>query len=264
MKNTILFLLFCFSVFFDFAQNIKTETEYLYLINTQKNIEIIKDNLRNAEIVADKIILYPDSFNAEGSRFFRQLAISYLLAEQNEKALYSVARQICFFPDNNSAFSQSILKQSCEKISINDDKKIYERLLTPLSNKYLVLFKAMISSKIRNIDNLLLRDIGFYKKKTNTLPDWLEQYEFYTKIGILPKYKFNMISFTDKSENFIFFHENLSIKQKRILMVKSTDYFIGIKNKEKTKKCLSEYKNIKKGFFYTVLYGLYKVNYLFL
>jgi hypothetical protein len=122
----------------------------------------------------------------------------------------------------------------------------------------------MISSKIRKIDNLFLKDIASYKKKTNKLPDWLEQYEFYTKTGILPEYKFNMISFTEKSENFLCFHKNLSLKHKRILTVKSADYFIGIKNKEKTKKCLSEYKNIKKGLFHNILYGLYKVNYLFL
>jgi len=266
MKNAIFFLFFTVIATFGFAQNIKSEAEYLYLINVQKNTEIIKDNLRNAEITAEKIIQEPDSFNKTNEiKFFQQLAESYLTAKQAERALYSIARQICFFPDESSDYSQSIINLSCEKASIKDAKEIYEKLLTPRSNKYEILFKTVISSKIHNIDDLLLKDISAYKKKTNKpLPDWLKQYEFYTKIGITPNTKFDMISFKEKSETFLFSHEGLSLKNKRILLAKSADYFIDIKNKEMEAKCLTEYKKTKKGLYHSFLYALYKFNYLFL
>ncbi|NPA45173.1 MAG: hypothetical protein GXO49_06555, partial [Chlorobi bacterium] len=61
MKKIIYILIFISVIFEVKSQNIDTEIKYLIKVNSQ-NKDIIKDNLRNAEICAYKLIQNPDSF----------------------------------------------------------------------------------------------------------------------------------------------------------------------------------------------------------
>jgi len=78
----ILFIILFFSLTGSVnAQNLKVEYQYLYLINKQNKLDIIKDNLRNAELVAYQIIANRMLFRNTGNVFFTELAESHLQTE---------------------------------------------------------------------------------------------------------------------------------------------------------------------------------------
>ncbi|NPA67763.1 MAG: hypothetical protein GXO50_04050 [Chlorobi bacterium] len=267
MKKIIFLSIIIFQFgFFAFSQSLKAEYQYLYLINKQDNEEIIKDNLRNAELVAYKITENPDNYNDFGTLFYIELARGYLKTEQYAKSVFTLARQILFFPDENNKNTEHVFRIAAEGANVKNIENSYKKLLQKSEaetfEKFNALFDLTLSEKLYETDDLLNEYIRLYRQKnTQPLPDRIKQYEFYTLIGIKNKDKFNMISYTEESDDFLHLHNDLTTKQKRKIINAAADYYIEIKNKNELKKTISEYKKIKKGIGgnFSLLY--YKISY---
>lgn len=83
------------------AQNIETEYRYLALAKTQSH-QLIKNNLRNAEITADSILTAKYS-NPYTSLFFIELSENYAAVKKYDLALFSLLRQQLFTANNEQS-----------------------------------------------------------------------------------------------------------------------------------------------------------------
>jgi len=214
------------------AQNLKVEYQYLYLINKQNKLDIIKDNLRNAELVAYQIIAKPDAFQEYGNVFFTELAESYLKTEDYHKLMFTLIRKYCFFSDTSVNKSTEHLLILINDLNNRQDyiKQIIKQLnkcsqIKEYDKKLLNLIRFSLSEKLWKADELIREYIKLYENIClETLPDWLIQYNFYTQIGIESKDKYDLISFMQSSNTPFHIHNDLNKKQKALIMKYAKKY----------------------------------------
>lgn len=244
MKKIIyIFILFLISFKLS-SQNINAEIKYLKVINAQSE-ELIKDNLRNAEICAFKLIQNPDSFINVGRVFFNELAISYYLTKNYDFALLSYYRQRCFFPTINDSKTNKYFFNSCENIRDLDNKFFNEIHNTTsfknIPKSYIERFKLFLEisykSGFKNSENFenLYSNLYREKFKDSETPYWIKQHNFYSKIGIKSKHRNNLYSFTKKG-NGLFVPTDIKKNQKHKICNKAIKYYLHLKNKDMVKK----------------------------
>ncbi len=83
---------------------LKTEYQYLKLINSQAQTLLIKDNLINAELVASNLIYSSETLMA--SKFLNELSNSYYLLDNSSLSFYYQIVQRCLFPNDSIASAQ--------------------------------------------------------------------------------------------------------------------------------------------------------------
>lgn len=106
-----------FAGFFVNSQNLNSQIRYLQIVNSQKNLFIVNDNIRNAELCADGLLYKIDDYDTQVSLFFLSLSQSYFLLEDYDLALYTVLRQrILFHSDSLDVYSENLLNLYMKKI----------------------------------------------------------------------------------------------------------------------------------------------------
>jgi len=80
--------------------NVFIEYKYLELTNSQNNIDVIRNNYRNAELVSDSIIINQDE-NYINAHFYYELANAYNLGEEYGMQAFSILRQLILFPNDS-------------------------------------------------------------------------------------------------------------------------------------------------------------------
>lgn len=237
------------------SQNIETEIKYLKNINTQSK-ELVKDNLRNAEICAYKIIQNPDSIRTSANIFFNELAKSYFISENYEFVILSYLRQRCFFPKKEDAEVFKYYNNASERIKNADNSLLsqvfknteYTKIPKSLNNRYLLFLKTIYQISFDDASDFetIYSDLYINSKKEKDIPYWIKQHNFYSKIGIKPKDRKSFYSFT-KNENNFFIPTFLSKKEKKKICNKTLKYYIHLKNEIKVKEYINfcEENNIK-------------------
>ena len=229
------------------AQNLKMEIKYLQIVNSQSK-ELIKDNVRNAEITAFKIINRPDSFKNGGAIFLNELAKSYFILENYELVILTYYRQRCFFPIKNDAESKKYYYNSAERIRKNNFSLLinnfnntnFSKIPKSQTARFEMFLKLVYKSGFKNTDIFEqkyseLFSVFFSEKE---LPYWIEQQNFYSKIGINPQKRKNLYSF-EKRENNLFIPDFLNKKEKKNICHKALRYLLKNKNKTKIKEYIS-------------------------
>lgn len=222
---------FILTPFFLYSQNnsLNVEIEYLKLINSQQNFEIIADNYRNAELIADSII-YKKSKSENASEFFVLLAQSYSLNNDYKNQAISILRQQLLFPNKKyDIISKDILYDACYKMNIakeNIDEVYYlnKKITESFENNFLIFLKAAIKLNEKELNQELIKYINFYKTINTNYPFWLKQWECFNKIKIKNKKILTLVNFDVKDTNKKLFEFLPDNKQKYILL-KAEKYF---------------------------------------
>lgn len=249
MKKYFFTLFATVSFFVSMAQNIQVECAYLQAIKNQ-NPEIIKDNIRNAELTAQEIVAAADSFQKNGSRFFTALSENYLAVGQAEAALFSLIRQRCVFPDaeievqtsdlwQKSCFRAKILKSVSDSLWLstqpNEIKKLnLEKRIARLLEKTLKIEQLFV------IDQLIGEYYKLYlKQNQKKIPYILNQYQFYTNLNLSAERKFLYLKINSNNELFV--PESLSFFRRKCLVRRALRFY----KKTTDSAIISAYKNIK-------------------
>ncbi len=253
MIRYLFFILFGLP-FFVFSQNsLKVEIEYLKLLSVQNNSELIADNYRNAELVADSII-FAKSDNKQIAEFFLQLAKSYSLNKNYENQAFSILRQQFLFKNKNYDLpAKDLFLDACFKLNIEKEYalnilELKNKQTQDFNNNFLLFIEAAIKLNKKNLNKNILKYISFYKTISNNYPFWLHQWEFFTTISVKQKNMLSFINFdkqnTDKSLiNFI------PEKQQKYVILKAEKYFRKNKAIKQAKFYLQKYKSYDLSFF---------------
>jgi len=244
MKKLIYLFILLLFVFKLSSQNIKTEIRYLKIIN-QQNKELVRDNLRNAEICAYKLIQTPDSFKTLGATFYKELAKSYFITENYEFVILTYLRQRCFFPEKKDGEVAKYYNNAVEKTKRSDNKLLTDMYKNTESKKipksydkqFQLFLKYIYQFSFKNACNfeIFYSDLYRNNNKKNNVPYWVKQHNFYTKIGVKSEKRKELYLFS-KVGNKFFIPDFLSKKQKKLVCNKALKYYLHSKNKTKVKE----------------------------
>lgn len=209
------------------TQDFNSEYRYLSFVKTQTK-QLIKDNLRNAEVVSDQLIYSGTKGQQITALFFMELGDNYALIDKAEFALFSYLRQRFLFP--NDSISLYVEKQiRTNALHLNIDKQMVDYLIqksaahnlsanqeTNLNN--LIYWSSKIEAK--DLTTILLHQIDLMNSCGMSQFDYLLKWEDISRIGIPIKYK------TDYLEQDF---NSLNLSQKERYYKYQTRYFLNHK-----------------------------------
>jgi len=126
---TLSFSVFWLTAFGQFST--KTEYNYLKLINSQQNKTLIKDNLKNLEMVVNRVIA--SESNNYSANFLNELSNSYNIIRQKEFAFFYILAQRCLFPNNSLfAFQENNFRELAYSLNLdkNTTKTYWDKTLS--------------------------------------------------------------------------------------------------------------------------------------
>ncbi len=237
MKKAALFLFMALVITGIRAQSVKTEYIYLSLINRQQNKQLIKDNLRNAEIIADSLFR---KLNLTGKRnddslavlFFKELAVSYYLSEKYPEAMFTFLRQRFLYPDAKQDrfavyyFTQAAAFENISKGMTNFQIKqsAPEKVSSlPLKEREYTLLNNAILLNVKEINPLLLHYADMIKELQNDIPEFVDRWTFLVHIGVRQNLMRGYVNYYQGDT------DTLSFKLSKIFNRKAARYYL--KNK---------------------------------
>jgi len=240
-KILILSFLLGFSIV-SLSQNLNSEFRYLSLVKTQSK-QLIKDNLRNAEIVSDSLIYSKTENKQLASLFFMALGDNYSLINKSELAIFSFLRQRFIFP--NDSISLYVEKQiRINALRLNIEKQMVDYLIqksaphnlsanaeTNLNN--LIYWTSKIETK--NLTSVLLHQIDLMNVCGIPQFDYLLKWEDLSRMAIPIKYKINYLNNEFSS---------LSLYQKQLYYKYQTKYYLKQKAWDRAKSSLNTLNNL--------------------
>jgi len=248
----IIFLAFLFILNNSFSQfSLKTEYDYLTLINFQQDKKLIKSSTINAEIVANNLLLKKNS--SINSLFYNVLSKSHYIANNYDKSMYyQILQRVLFYNDSiantsKNRFYNSGYKSNLTKLEIDYfwDNTIKTKLPNSKNEQLLKsiklgtkLFSKKLTSQILQLGNLL-------KKQNYKMPQWYQDWEYLTTIDIKEKHKH---SYMDYDNNISTLFTRLQKKEKIKLYNKSINHYIKKHAFKKSKSLIMELKKEKLSF----------------
>jgi len=233
-----------------------TELAYLQIVNKSGNIDLIKDNIANAENVAFYYIAEGyDKQNQIQSLFFKELAESCYLSSKFVDGFFYILVQRFLFPNERIQKSSKLLlyelSYACG-MSENDVNALYNKTLfhkdisfenyVDLAETLILMFDKKADKKIRFLLKIIYDKFG---KLSYKLQHWL----FLKTIGIKEKVIKKVWQDINDVPKEIYRHENLRKKYRLKFYRKSIKHYIKIGAFVKAKELLKEYKNQKPLFF---------------
>ncbi|MCD6090272.1 MAG: hypothetical protein J7J72_02115 [Bacteroidales bacterium] len=242
-KLLILSFLLGFSIS-GFTQNLKVEYRYLCLVKTQPK-QLIIDNLRNAEIMADSLMFSKSKPDNLSSLFFMELGNNYAAVHKPELAIYSFLRQrFCFPNDSISIFVEKQIKLNALYLDI--DKQLIDYLIqksapynisenTEANLNNLIYYVSKIETKV--LTPILVHQIELMNSKGIPLLNYLLKWEELTQISIPLGDK---MSFLNQDFN------TLELSKKQFYYSYLTRYYLRNKAWKSAENSLSILKNLNK------------------
>ena len=173
----IVAIMFYFQAFSQFS--LKAEIEYLKIVNSDGNKFLIKNNLFDAEIVADTLIYMYGDQNESASVFFQNLAESYFLIKKYDLALYTAERQRLLYPSDDLDLTSAIIIKKClTKLHLQQKEDLYLNATTydtvvkmSEGKRLTLLFQLASLLYSKKLKNHLTKIVDVYTKKFgNKLP----------------------------------------------------------------------------------------------
>jgi hypothetical protein len=198
--SLILALFFCISSLNVLAQfKLRTEYDYLKLINNQQYQPLIKDNLKNLEPVVNRIIdAETDQYSAY---FFSELVNSYNIIGQEEIAFFYILVQRSLFPnDSLSLFQENNFLELAYSINLgkNTTSTYWERTLRQnlppnYTDRIILLLELSTELHLKKLTDLNYKIGLILRNKNSQIPAWYQHWEFLTIIGVKEKQKSQLI-----------------------------------------------------------------------
>ena len=238
MKKTLLISLLTVIFGSINAQNLTVENQYLLIVNNQYDKYLIKDNIRNAELCVDSLLLIKKQENFPASDFLLNLTNSYYLIKKYDYALFSLLRQKILFPSNilqnksKLLFNKIIIKYR-KKIDTEEllEKTNYEEIIRlSEQEKIILLIELSFKLKSKRINDELWRIVENNKKiLTEKNPFWLEQWILFNTIDLKYRKQLKYVDFAKIDTNYLSI-ENLVVQitgnDKKKILKKSKLYNI--------------------------------------
>jgi len=245
---TIIFLIITLNIWGQFS--ISTELKYLQIVNKQGNIDLIEDNLKNAELATDSLINLGNN-SLLFAQFFNELSESYFLTKKYEMSLFSLLRQRCLFPNKSieqeyevlfleTAYrcnlSDSISKLLLKESSFAESPRNYSKKIEKLLELSVKVKNRELSSYIYNIGlQLRLRE--------KNIPIWYQHWEFLTLINLKEKKKSQAL--ICGVQNAPIYLQITDKKLKYKVYRKTIKHYIKTNSFRQAKNILQEYKTNK-------------------
>lgn len=188
---------FCLTAFGQF--NTKTEYDYLKLINSQQNQNLIKDNLKNLETVVNRVIASEN--NNYSAYFFNELANSYNIIGQKEFAFFYILVQRSLFPnDSLSTFQENNFRELAYSLNLGKnatktywDKTHCQKVPQDYAERIILLLELSTELHFKKLTHTNYKIGLILRNKSAQIPAWYQHWEFLTIIGVNEKQKGEII-----------------------------------------------------------------------
>ncbi len=227
------------------AQSVNTELVYITLINGQQNKMLIKDNLRNAEMVADTLFFIPGiksnkvterekialqrKYDSTASFFLKELGMSYFLTGDYPMAMFTFLRQRYFYPNNtlndivgsyfvDAAAFANVKKDIADFLLRKSDPRALKNI--PLEERREMFLEKVIFLNEKELNNPVSKYVDFTRESNNKLPEFIEKWAFLTKIDIPHKMMEGYMNYFQGNL------DSLNFKQKKIMYRKAAHYYL--------------------------------------
>ena len=242
--NTIILVFLAINIFGQFS--ISTELKYLQIVNRQGNTNLIKDNLKNAELATDSLINIGNN-SLLYAQFFTELSESYFLTKKYELSLFSLLRQRCLFPNKSIEQEYKILfLETAYRCNLNDSISqllLNESTVKKVSGNYSEKLKSLLelSTKIhKKILSPYIYKVGLQLRlRENEIPIWYQHWEFLTLIKLKEKKKAEAIIYGSK--NTPIYYQITDNKLKYKTYRKTIKHYIKTNSFRQAKNILKEY-----------------------
>ena len=246
--STIILIGFILNAFGQFS--VSTELKYLQIINKQGNPELIEDNLKNAELATDSLIILGEN-NLLNAQFFNELSESYFLTKEYEMSLFSLLRQRCLFPNKSIEQEYEVLfLETAYRCNLSDSISKYllkESSVTKLPDNYSKKLEKLLelSTKIQKKKlNPYIYKIGLQLRlREKNIPIWYQHWEFLTLINLKEKKKAEALSYGKKKAPIYLQITNNKLKYK--VYRKTIKHYIKTNSFRQAKNILQEYKSYR-------------------
>ena len=241
-----------YSVFAQFSTN--TELKYLQIVNKQDNDDLIENNLLNAELVVDSLLL-SNQTDVLNSEFLYELSRSYYNVKEYELGFFSILRQRCLFP--NEAIqkqSETLFEELAYSNNLGDslitvykNRSNANQIPTSIQARYKLLLELACQCNTKETSPYIYKTGLIYRRLESSIPIWYQHWEFLTLINLKPK-KINQALTYAKSKDEIYKQVN-DDKLKYLIYRKAIKHYRRHKAYKTSNLLLQEYKNYKLGFF---------------
>jgi hypothetical protein len=203
--------------------NVFIEYQYLELTNSQRNLDVIKDNYRNAELVSDSIINNQDE-NYINAHFYYELANAYKIGDEYGMWAFSLLRQLILFPNDSlrNGGIQSFV-EACTKLKIDKSKavSIYKQgAKGPNTKNFTARLELLIEQSIelydKDVEQFLKRYIYQLEKNSDNVSLKIRQWSLLIAINLdINSRKEILNNYYNTEHNDVFF-TNPKLKNKAI------------------------------------------------
>ena len=175
--------------------SVKTELKYLQIINIQDNENLIKDNLLNAELLVDSIILSSQKSIDKGN-FLVELSKSYYLVGKYDLSLFSLLQQRCLFPDKNiQKQSQNLFLEASYSNNLTDslahsiyNNTSFEKVSKNVQERFHLLLKMAMLINTKKLSNYIYKTGLVYRSLEHHIPSWYQHWEYLTIVKLKPRH----------------------------------------------------------------------------
>ena len=225
---------------------VKTEYDYLNLINNQQNHALIKDNLKNTDMVVNRLVT---SENEPYSAYFlNELVTSYNVIGQKELAFYYMLVQRSLFPnDSLSTYQKNNFLELAFSINIgkNSTKTYWDRTLSKnipqvYTDRIKLLLELSTELHIKKLTKHIYKIGLILRSKDAQVPAWYKHWEFLTIIGVNEKQKQQIIHPAKYSYKPIF--TQIDKKYRKKVYRKAIKHYTKTNAKIYAKELIAEYQ----------------------
>ena len=200
MKKLVLFTALILPLILTAQTNyISVEAQYLRTINSQGNKDLIKDDLRNAELVTDSII-FKHLNDKAGDNVMANLAYSYFLVRNYPMGYIASVRYFLFYPNlEQKQMVLQIMYKCAQKSKLNvDPQQIISQIndLKTFNSKLQYLLRQAIDIDKRQVVPFVQNLVYQMQAHGEPVPFWAEQWLFFVNLGFSPSKARKMTDFS--------------------------------------------------------------------
>jgi hypothetical protein len=234
------------------SQNTKSEYRYLKIIKSQSK-QLIKGNLRNAELKADQLIYSKVDDSLTASLFFMELGDNYTKLKRPGLALFSYLRQrFCFPNDSIGLYVEKQIRQNALRLNLDKQTSDYLILKSAPQNRgsnreeqinKLIYWTIKIETKY--LSDILLHQIDMMNSEGMSENPYILKWEDVSRLEIPLKFK---SSYLEKNFN------ELTIKQQKRYYRYQANYYLRHKAWKRAEASISNLSTIYPGKTKSLLY----------
>ncbi len=250
MKNLYIIILVFISIRLFSQFSVSTELKYLMIINKQADVELVYDNILNAELASDSLIILGNNTELS-AQFFNELATSYFITKKYSLSLFSLLRQRCLFPNKKIEQQQKdFLLETAYRCNLSDsvsqllvNKSSFNNKKANYSSKLILLLELSTKIHKKELNNYIYRIGLTLRQQQQDIPIWYQHWEFLTLVNLKEKKKAQALKYGTNSKPIYSQITNNKLKYK--VYRKTIKHYIKTNSFRQAHKILDEYNTCK-------------------